>query len=276
MLIEDGVVEDNPKSMSVLERTAPVGLPPLGQASVPEGGEAYDRPSGGPPMDLDDPYTVGNGNWEINTAVTGSHSKGSTQVASPVLDINYGVGDRVQLNGEIPVLVTQVEAGKAQSGIGNASVALRYRFVDQGNQWLLSASVYPRVEWNVSQQAAARGIVEKGASFLLPLQVARVAGRFSYGGSAGVRFQTRGPGAWFMGGVGGYNVSHTVQALAKVIVEKTFGESTHTLVVNLGTRIVLTTAFNLLMSAGPTIDTPGNAMGYRGYIAVQFHKEGNQ
>ena len=55
---------------------------------VPESHEAYEHPSGGPPMELDDPYTVGNGNWEINTGVTGSHAQDVTQVASPVLDIN--------------------------------------------------------------------------------------------------------------------------------------------------------------------------------------------
>jgi hypothetical protein len=125
-------------------------------------------------------------------------------------------------------------------------------------------------------QAAARGIVEKGTSFLLPLQVARVAGRFSYGGSAGVRFQTHGVGTWFMSVIGGYNISHTVQTLAEGVVEKTLGESTTVVVVNLGTRIVLTTAFNLLLSAGPTIEMPGNTMGYRGYLAVQFHTEGHQ
>jgi len=275
-LIEDEMVDDNPTRMVGLERTAPVGLPPLGSGSVPESSEAYEHPSGGPPMELDDPYTVGNGNWEINTAVTWSHAQGVPQVASPVLDINYGVGERGQLNGEIPVVVTQVEASKAHSGLGNVSVALRYRFVDQSDQWPLAASVYPRVEVNVSPQAAARGIVEKGASFLLPIQVARVAGRFSYGGSAGVRFQTHGPGTWFMGVIGGHNVSHTVQALAEGIVEKTLGERTNTVVVDLGTRIVLTTAFNLLLSVGTTIDTPGNAVGYRGYLGVQFHKEGHQ
>jgi len=57
---------------------------------------------GGPPMVTDDPGTPGGGHWEINLAWTGEHSSGETTQDAPLLDLNYGVGDRLQVKYEVP------------------------------------------------------------------------------------------------------------------------------------------------------------------------------
>ena len=55
---------------------------------------------GGPPMLTDDPGTPGDGHWEINTAVTTEQRPGERSSEPPLLDLNYGIGDRIQLKYE--------------------------------------------------------------------------------------------------------------------------------------------------------------------------------
>ena len=58
---------------------------------------------GGPPMVTDDPETPGDGNWEINIAAIRNHTHGETEVELPVADVNYGLGEHVQLKLEAPL-----------------------------------------------------------------------------------------------------------------------------------------------------------------------------
>jgi len=56
----------------------------------------------GPPLITNDPDTPGAGAWEINVAATGAHTGGVWDIDAPDLDINRGVGDRVQLSLHLP------------------------------------------------------------------------------------------------------------------------------------------------------------------------------
>jgi hypothetical protein len=53
-------------------------------------------------MRTDDPGTPGNRTWEINIACTQTFSPIEREIETPLLDINYGLGDRIQLKFEIP------------------------------------------------------------------------------------------------------------------------------------------------------------------------------
>src|SRR5215204_4515509 len=59
---------------------------------------------GGPPLITDDPGTPGDGNWEVNLAVTYERLRDERVVEAPLLDVNYGVGKRLQLKVEVPFL----------------------------------------------------------------------------------------------------------------------------------------------------------------------------
>ena len=52
---------------------------------------------GGPPLLTDDPGTPGNRNWEINISSTQFWRNTERELQSPLVDINYGLGDRTQL-----------------------------------------------------------------------------------------------------------------------------------------------------------------------------------
>jgi hypothetical protein len=55
---------------------------------------------GGPPLRTDDPGTPGNENWEVNVGVTTELRSTQREFEAPNLDINYGLGDRIQLKYE--------------------------------------------------------------------------------------------------------------------------------------------------------------------------------
>lgn len=61
------------------------------------------RSQGGPPLITDDPGTPVNGKWEINFAFTVEKTHAATEYNAPLIDINYGLGDRVQLKYQVPL-----------------------------------------------------------------------------------------------------------------------------------------------------------------------------
>jgi hypothetical protein len=77
---------------------------------------------GGPPLLTDDPGTPGNKNWEINIASTHFRSPGEREIEAPLLDINYGLGDRIQLKYEVPYLFDSDQGAPYLSALGNSLI----------------------------------------------------------------------------------------------------------------------------------------------------------
>ena len=91
-----------------------------------------------------DPGTPGNGNWEINLGVLPVLRQHQNSFQVPQIDLNFGLGNRIQLTYEIP-FVLQTEPGEPnQTGWSNAFVGLKWRFLDNKSGW--SASIFPPLE----------------------------------------------------------------------------------------------------------------------------------
>ena len=56
----------------------------------------------GPPLLTDDPDTPGDKRWEINIAFTLDKLNTESTYETPILDLNYGVGDNIQIKYELP------------------------------------------------------------------------------------------------------------------------------------------------------------------------------
>jgi hypothetical protein len=109
---------------------------------------------GSPPMVSDDTGTPGNGNWEINVVLGGDISKDSKAFELPLMDINYGIGDRLQLKYDVPYVVTcntrfdenGERTTEQASGVSSSKVGVKYRFYDNDRSGL-SLAVYPQMEF---------------------------------------------------------------------------------------------------------------------------------
>jgi hypothetical protein len=51
----------------------------------------------GPPLITEDPGTPGDGKWEINISSTVQRQPGQSVTEAPLLDMNYGLGDSIEL-----------------------------------------------------------------------------------------------------------------------------------------------------------------------------------
>src|SRR5438067_1001366 len=83
---------------------------------------------GGPPLLTDDPITPGDRHWEVNIALTAEHFRGERSYGAPLLDLNYGLGERIQLKWEVPWLMVQTPGAGTRSGLGDSKLGVKWRF----------------------------------------------------------------------------------------------------------------------------------------------------
>jgi len=96
-------------------------------------GGAAAHAQGGPPFRTDDPETPGNHHWEINFGFIGDRNPAAG--AYQVLDINYGLGDRIQLKYEIPIAIEETrpqpeQNGQVIGGLGESLLGIKWRFYE--------------------------------------------------------------------------------------------------------------------------------------------------
>jgi len=96
---------------------------------------------GGPPFRTDDPDTPGNRHWEINLGFTGDRNPGTGAYQVPDIDINYGLGDRIQLNYEVGIALEETRAQPASpgnaateglviGGLSESQIAVKWRYFE--------------------------------------------------------------------------------------------------------------------------------------------------
>jgi hypothetical protein len=96
---------------------------------------------GGPPFRTDDPETPGNQHWEINFGWIGDRNPASGAYQVPDFDINYGLGDRIQLKYEIPIAIEETrpqpatptqpaQSGQVIGGLGESLLGIKWRFYE--------------------------------------------------------------------------------------------------------------------------------------------------
>ena len=127
---------------------------------------------GGPPMITEDPGTPGDGNWEINLALAMEQMRGERLFEAPILDVNYGAGDSVQLKYEVPWVFLDEEGDDATSGLGNSEFGVKWRIVDQEESGL-DVSIYPQLEFENPTGSRRRGLIDPGVRLAMPFQLAR-------------------------------------------------------------------------------------------------------
>jgi hypothetical protein len=90
---------------------------------------------GGPPFRTDDPETPGNQHWEINFGWIGDRNPESGAYQVPDFDINYGLGDRIQLKYELPIAIEEIrplpgQPGHVIAGLGDSLLGIKWRFYE--------------------------------------------------------------------------------------------------------------------------------------------------
>ena len=171
---------------------------------------------GGPPFKSDDPDTPGNKHWEINTGFIGERNPFEGSYETPNIDVNFGVGNRIQLKYEVPLSIAEVRGDQSQimAGPGNSLLGVKYRFyqrhsktrVKDGEREIkFGVSIYPQILLNHRTRSVARDIVEPGPQLLLPLEGNASIGWLRISGEIGYWFTSKDvPNSWIRGVVAGH------------------------------------------------------------------------
>ncbi len=206
---------------------------------------------GGPPLITDDPDTPGPRHWEINFASVIESSTLHRQIEAPLVDLNYGVGRRIQLKLEMPWMRVREGNEAFETGAGDAFAGVKWRFLGQEGT-RVAWSVYPQFAFNTSQSSIVRGIVDRGHEVLLPTELTVEFAHVEINGEAGRNFVEHRPDDWILGASTEGTVSRRLELLAEFHAEQTPGETSERFV-NIGARPRLTRRIMVLLAAGRTV-----------------------
>jgi hypothetical protein len=228
------------------------------------------RAQAGPPFLTNDPGTPGNANWEINLGSMQTIARGVSSYQVPQIDLNFGVGDRIQLTYEVPYILQTSADQPLESGWGNGYPGVKWRFLDQGEDgWQMST--FPQVETGASLLARQKGIAVPGPRYLLPLEVTKKIGAFDVDFEAGYFVAGHGPKERILGVVAGRSVTERLELDAEIYDDRAYDSAPHSTTLDLGGRYKLHRGIIALFMAGRSINGFGDGQPeFMGYVGVQI------
>ena len=225
---------------------------------------------GGPPYYTNDPGTPGPLNWEINIGYMPFFYSNQSVSHTPDVDINFGIGDRIQLTYENAWLRVQHPLSSAEFGLGQSNPGVKWRFYD-GGETGLSISVFPQLFVNNPNDSVHRGITPATDTFLLPFEFAKKIGPVGVNAEAGYQFVHNGPDGWLTGVVVGHDFTTKLEMDAEFYSQGAFHPSNIQPTIGLGGRYKIHKPVILLFMAGRSLESISpNQSYFVGYFGLQF------
>ena len=225
---------------------------------------------GGPPLLTDDPGTPGPNNWEVNVGLTADRRSTVRQLQAPSLDLNYGAGDRIQLNFVLPFVIQGADGEPTRSGVGNSSLGVKWRYFED-KKHELDLSTYPHFGFNNPTASVRRGIADPGLTLLWPFEITKKIGPIDVNGEAGYQFSQKVPNAWIAGLAVGHQATQRLEVLSEIYHNAEIGTSVRNDTFDFGGRLKLRDPLLLLFMAGRSFRGPASGQSQLiGYIGLQF------
>jgi hypothetical protein len=248
--------------VSVRTLAVPLLLVMLAVLSLPSAAQ------GGPPYYTNDPGTPGNLNWEINLGYMPFFYSNQSVSHVPDVDINFGVGDRIQLTYENAWLRVQNPATKF--GLGQSNPGLKWRFYDAGESGL-AVSVFPQFFLDNPNDAVRRGVTPASEAFLLPFEFTKKIGPVDVDFELGYQFVHKGSDGWITGLVVGHDFTPRFEGDIEFYSQGTFHPSYNQPTFDIGGRYKIHRPVILLFMAGRSLErTRPNQSYFLGYFGLQF------
>jgi hypothetical protein len=221
----------------------------------------------------DDPGTPGNRSWEINIACTQTFSPIERELETPLLDINYGLGDRIQLKLEIPYLLKDDGRGQYRRAFGDSLVGVKWRFYEQRNSGGWRISTYPQVEILNPTRTEDGQRVGLSARYLLPIEITHALGPVDINFEAGYWLARHDPDERLLGLAVGHEFSKRFEGLVEVYDDVVLGGRSRSATFDIGGRYKFRKNLLLLVMAGRGIIGSGPGDGrpsFVGYAGLQI------
>lgn len=225
---------------------------------------------GGPPYYTNDPGTPGHLNWEINLGYMPFLYSNQSVSHTPDVDINFGVGDRIQVTYENAWLRVQDPSSPTKFGLGQSNLGVKWRFYDPGESHL-NISVFPQLFLNNPNDAVRRSITPASQSFLLPVEFSRKFGPVDVNWEVGYQLVHKGPDGWLAGLVVGHDFTAKLEGDVESYSQGTFRPSQVQPTIELGARYKIHSPVILLFMAGRSFEPAGpKQSNFVGYFGLQF------
>jgi len=208
-------------------------------------------------------------NWEMNFGYMPFLYNGQSVSHVPDVDINFGLGNRIQLTYENAWLRLWNPGAPAKYGMGQDQLGVKWRFYDNGKEGM-QFSMFPQLSVNNPNHAVQRGITPPGASLLLPVEFTRKIGPVNLNLEAGYNVVHLGPDGWFTGMIVGHEFTKKLEMDAEFFTTGTFHPSFVQPTFDVGGRYKLHRPLVLLLMAGRSVrPAHSNQPFFVGYFGVQ-------
>ncbi|HVI09601.1 MAG TPA: transporter [Candidatus Binatia bacterium] len=225
---------------------------------------------GGPPYYTNDPGTPGNLNWEINLGYMPFLYSDQSVSHTPDVDINFGVGDRIQLTYENAWLRVHNPGSPVEFGLGQSNFGVKWRFLDRGENGL-SISTFPQAFVNNPDDAVRRKITPPTDSFLLPFEFTHKAGPVDVDLELGYSFVHNGPNGWITGLVVGHEFTKKLELDAEFYDQGPFHLPDTQPSFDVGGRYKVHSPIIFLFMAGRALEPArANQSYFQGYFGIQL------
>jgi len=225
---------------------------------------------GGPPYYTNDPGTPGPFNWEINLGYMPFFYSDQSVSHTPDVDINFGVGERIQLTYENAWLRVQHPSAGTRFGLGQSNPGVKWRFYDGGESGL-SVSIFPQLFLNNPNDAVRRGITPASSAFLLPVEFSRKFGPVDVNYEIGYQFVHDGPDGWLTGLVLGHDFTSKLEGDVELYNQGTFHPSDNQPTIDFGFRYKIHRPVIFLFMAGRSLEPARSNQSYfLGYFGIQL------
>ena len=225
---------------------------------------------GGPPYYTNDPGTPGNKQWEINLGYMPFLYDTQSITHMPDVDINFGLGNRIQLTFENAWLRVDNPLGNPQYGLGQDQLGFKWRFYDNEKSGF-AMSVFPQVSLNNPDSSVRRGITPRGASLILPVEFSKKIGPIDLNWEVGYNAVHLGSDGYLAGLVVGHEFTNNFEMDAEFYSVGQFHPAVNSDTFGIGARYKIHPPFILLLMAGRSVEAARNGQPYFvGYFGMQF------
>ena len=216
-----------------------------------------------------DTGTPGAGHWEINTAEMSETSAPEKLLQIPYFDINYGIGEKVQLKIEGGYGFHNLEESGKRDGVGPLIAGVKWRFYDHND---LTISTYPQVQYHSIISSHDPLIAAKGTNLILPIEVVKQFHAFAINPELGyIKSLNDNSDQMFYGLAVSKEIHPGWEIVGEVFGVTQFQQDGSQILLNIGTRYQMNEHLSFLVSAGHTIKNfNGEPQEFVTYAGVQF------
>ena len=239
--------------------------------------EPVEMTVGSPPMVSDDTETPGPNNWEINLTFGGDLAGSERRFEAPLLDVNYGVGERLQFKYEVPYVFDrrseQTPGGDpdivSANGFGDSNFGVKYRFYDN-NQTGLSFAIYPQLEFRTPW--GSKDVSDGRTAFVLPLILTKEFEHTSITANAGVEAHPGGERRYFASFGLGKRLTDHVALLAEIAGNNLNASSEKHVLLNFGLRRKISDTQSISGALGRDIYAGGDQLRHT-YFSLSYQQQ---